>query len=42
MIATPRGLVEVVLQEMRGLRRGSGWSCFWVARHNHWIAPATG
>ena len=31
-IATPRGAVEVVRQEMRGLRRGSGWTWFWLAR----------
>lgn len=32
IIATPRGPVEVVRQEMRGLRRGSVWTWFWVAR----------
>ena len=32
MIDTPRGPVEVVLQEVRGLRRGSGWNWYWVAR----------
>ena len=32
IIATPRGPVEVARQEMRGLRRGSGWTWFWVAR----------
>jgi hypothetical protein len=32
IIATPRGPVEVVRQEMHGLRRGSGWTWFWVAR----------
>lgn len=32
MIDTPRGPVEVVRQEMRGLRRGSGWNWYWVAR----------
>ena len=32
IIATPRGHVEVARQEMRGLRRGTGWTWFWVAR----------
>ena len=32
IIATPRGPVQVVRQEMRGLRRGSGWTWFWLAR----------
>jgi hypothetical protein len=32
VIATPCGLVEVARQEMRGLRRNSGWTWFWVAR----------
>jgi hypothetical protein len=32
IIATARGPVEVVRQEMRGLRRGSGWTWSWVAR----------
>lgn len=31
-IATPRGPVEAVRQEMRGLRRGTGWTWLWVAR----------
>jgi hypothetical protein len=30
-VATPRGSVEVVRQEMRD-RRGSGWTWFWLAR----------
>lgn len=30
-VATPRGEVEVVRQEMRGQRRGSAWSWFWLA-----------
>jgi hypothetical protein len=32
IIDTPRGPVEVVRQEMRGLPRGTGWTWFWVAR----------
>ena len=31
-VVTLRGHVEVARQEMRGLRRGSGWAWFWVAR----------
>ena len=31
-VATPRGHVEVARQEMRGLRRGSGRTWFWLAR----------
>ena len=31
-VLTPRGEIEVLRQEMRGLRRGSGWSWFWLAR----------
>jgi hypothetical protein len=31
-VVTPRGRVEVPRQEMRGLRQGSGWRWFWVAR----------
>ena len=31
-VGTPRGPVEVVRQEVRGLRRNSGWTWFWVAR----------
>lgn len=30
-VVRPRGKVEVVRQEVRGLRRGSGWSWFWAA-----------
>jgi hypothetical protein len=30
-VVTPRGEVEVVRQEMRGLRRGSSWAWFWLA-----------
>jgi hypothetical protein len=31
-VRTARGPVEVVRQEMRGLRRGRGWTWFWLAR----------
>ena len=31
-VGTPRGPVEVVRQEVRGLRRNSGWTWFWAAR----------
>lgn len=31
-VTTPRGPVEVVRQEVRGLRRNSGWTWFWMAR----------
>ena len=31
-VMTPRGPVEVLRQEVRGLRQGSGWRWFWVAR----------
>lgn len=31
-VATPRGQIEVAGQETRGLRRGSSWSWFWLAR----------
>ena len=30
-VATPRGEIEVLRQEMRGLRRGSSWTWFWLA-----------
>ena len=30
-LVTPRGKVEVVRQEVRGLRRDSGWRWFWAA-----------
>jgi hypothetical protein len=30
-VATPRGEVEVARQEMRGSRRGSSWTWFWLA-----------
>ena len=31
-MGTPRGSVEVVRQQVRGPRRGSGWRWFWLAR----------
>jgi hypothetical protein len=31
-VTTPRGPVEVARQEMRGLRQGSSWRWFWIAR----------
>jgi hypothetical protein len=31
-VGTPRGAVEVVRQQMRALRRNSGWTWFWMAR----------
>jgi hypothetical protein len=31
-VVTPRGEVQVARQEMRGLRRGSAWTWFWLAR----------
>src|SRR5205823_3766860 len=30
-VMTPRGQVEVVRQEMRGLKRGGSWNWFWLA-----------
>jgi hypothetical protein len=31
-VVTPRGEVEVLRQEMRGLSRRSSWTWFWLAR----------
>jgi hypothetical protein len=31
-VVTPRGAVEVARQEVRGLRQGSSWQWFWIAR----------
>ena len=31
-VVTPRGGVEVARQETRGLRRGTSWTWFWLAR----------
>ena len=43
-VATPRGPVEVVRQEMRGLRQRSSWTTFWLARRkgrNDWAQADT-
>lgn len=43
-MGTPRGPVEVVRQEVRGLRRNTGWAWFWVARragHVDWHEAST-
>jgi hypothetical protein len=43
-VATPRGPVEVVRQEMRGLRHRSSWTTFWLARRkgrNDWAQADT-
>ena len=43
-VVTPRGPVEVLRQEMRGLREGSSWTWFWVARRKgrgDWAEAAT-
>ena len=43
-MGTPRGPVEVLRQEVRGLRRNSGWTWFWMARragHRDWHEAAT-
>jgi len=31
-VVTPRGGVEVAHQEVRGARRGTSWTWFWLAR----------
>jgi hypothetical protein len=31
-VMTPRGPVEVVRQQVRGIRQGSSWRWFWLAR----------
>jgi hypothetical protein len=31
-VGTPRGAVEVVRQQVRGQRRNTGWTWFWMAR----------
>jgi hypothetical protein len=44
IIATPRGPVEVARQQIRGLRRGSGWTWVWVARRQgkvDWVEGST-
>jgi hypothetical protein len=43
-VVTRRGHVEVARQELRGLRRASGWMWFWVARrkgHADWCDGST-
>jgi hypothetical protein len=43
-VQTPRGPVEVVRQEMRGLRQRSSWTTFWLARRkgrNDWAQADT-
>src|ERR1700726_3973608 len=43
-LRTPRGPVEVPRQEVRGLRRNTGWTWFWVARragHTDWHEAST-
>ena len=43
-MGTPRGPVEVVRQQMRGLRRNTGWTWFWMARragHVDWHEATT-
>lgn len=43
-VKTPGGPVEVVRQEMRGLRQRSSWTTFWLARRkgrNDWAQADT-
>ena len=43
-VPTPRGRVDVMHQEMRGLRKGSGWRTFWLARRagkQDWVQADT-
>ena len=43
-MGTPRGPVEVARQEVRGLRRNTGWTWFWEARragHADWHEAST-
>ena len=43
-VSTPRGEVEVLRQQMRGLRHGSGWTWFWLARRTgkvEWCEAST-
>jgi hypothetical protein len=37
-VVTPRGEVELVRQEIRGLRRASSWTWFWLARRRGSVA----
>jgi hypothetical protein len=44
IVQTPRGPVDVVRQEMRGLRHRSSWTTFWLARRkgrNDWAEADT-
>ena len=41
---TPRGCIEVMQQEMRGLPPGSGWRMYWFARRagkQEWVQANT-
>ena len=43
-VGTPRGPVEVARQQVRGLRRNTGWTWSWMARragHVDWHEAAT-
>jgi hypothetical protein len=43
-VPTPRGQVDVMHQEMRGLRKGSGRRTFWLARRagkQDWVQADT-
>jgi hypothetical protein len=43
-VQTPRGPVEVLRQEMRGLRQRNAWTTFWLARRkgrNDWAEADT-
>lgn len=33
-VSTPRGRIDVMHQEMRGLGKRSGWHLFWLARRS--------
>lgn len=44
IVRTPRGPVRVARQEMRGLRHGSDWRWFWMARRENahqWFQATT-
>jgi hypothetical protein len=43
-VGTPRGSVDVLRQQVRGLRRNSGWTWSWMARragHRDWHEAST-
>jgi hypothetical protein len=43
-LATPRGSIDVMHQEMKGLRKSSGWRLFWLARRSgtqNWAQATT-